>query len=79
MVHSLVTLAHNLGMRVIVEGIETLTQLDLVTELGSNEVQGFLLGRPTADPESQFHVREELSVCPDSKVSVESPSGGQSS
>ncbi len=74
MVHSLVTLAHNLGMRVIVEGIETVTQLDLVTELGSNEVQGFLLGRPTADPELQLR-----SGVPNSGVSVESPHSGQSS
>jgi EAL domain-containing protein (putative c-di-GMP-specific phosphodiesterase class I) len=68
MVHSLVTLAHNLGMRVIVEGIETLTQLNLVTELGSNEVQGFLLGRPTADPASQLHLREQLSEFPNAQL-----------
>ncbi len=72
MVHSLVTLAHNLGMRVIVEGIETITQLDLVTELGSNEVQGFLLGRPTADPISQFQSRPPLF---DMQATVEFPAG----
>jgi len=52
MVHSLVTLAHNLNMRVIVEGVETPQQLEMIQEFGSNEVQGFLLGRPTPDPES---------------------------
>ena len=78
-VHSLVTLAHNLGMRVIVEGIETLTQLDLVTELGSNEVQGFRLERPTADPASQVHSRKELSEFPNAEVIVESSNSGQSS
>ena len=41
MVHPRVTSAHNLGMRIIVEGIETLEQLDLITELGSNEIQGY--------------------------------------
>ncbi len=50
MVHSLVTLAHNLKMKVIVEGVETEQQLQAVSEIGGNEVQGFLLGRPTADP-----------------------------
>jgi EAL domain-containing protein (putative c-di-GMP-specific phosphodiesterase class I) len=50
MVHALVTLAHNLGMKVIVEGIETAEQLREVRALGGNEVQGFLLGRPNADP-----------------------------
>ena len=52
MVHSLVTLAHNLKMQVIVEGVETQEQLELVRSLGGNQVQGFLLGRPAADPAS---------------------------
>jgi len=49
MVHSLVTLAHNLGMRVIAEGVETEQQLQRIAELGCNEVQGYLLGRPTSE------------------------------
>lgn len=60
-------------------GMETLTQLDLVTERGNNEVQGFLLGRPTADPGLHFCSREELSEFPDSEVSAESPKSGESS
>jgi diguanylate cyclase len=54
MVQSLVTLAHNLNMQVIVEGVETPEQLQMIKALGGNEVQGFLLGRPTADPTSQL-------------------------
>ena len=54
MVHSLVTLAHNLQMRVIFEGIETEEQLQAIARVGGNEVQGFLLGKPTADPASQL-------------------------
>ena len=54
LIHSLVSLGHNLGMRVIVEGIETEGQLELIRSLGANEVQGFLLGRPTADPLSHL-------------------------
>jgi diguanylate cyclase (GGDEF)-like protein len=50
MVHSLVTLAHNLGMGVIAEGVETEKQMEMITALGCNEVQGYLLGRPTSDP-----------------------------
>ncbi len=55
MVHSLVTLAHNIGMRVIVEGIEKQEQLDLIREFGGNEIQGFLMGRPTADPTARIN------------------------
>jgi diguanylate cyclase (GGDEF)-like protein len=49
-VQSILTMAHNLGMKVIVEGIETKEQLELVELLGANEAQGFLLGLPTSDP-----------------------------
>jgi EAL domain-containing protein (putative c-di-GMP-specific phosphodiesterase class I) len=48
MVHSLVMLAHNLGMRVIAEGVETQEQMALITEIGCDEAQGYLLGRPTS-------------------------------
>jgi len=34
MIHSLVMLAHNLGMTVIAEGVETREQLDLIAKLG---------------------------------------------
>ena len=54
MIRTLVALAHNVGMRVIVEGVEKQVQLDLVRSLGVNEVQGYLLGRPTAHPIEDF-------------------------
>ena len=50
MIRSLVSLAHNLNMQVVVEGIETVQQLETIEAMGGNEVQGYLLGRPTADP-----------------------------
>lgn len=54
MVGSLIALAHNLDIRVIVEGIETPEQLELIRELGGDEVQGYLLGRPGAEPASRL-------------------------
>jgi diguanylate cyclase (GGDEF)-like protein len=54
MIHSLVALAHNIGMRVIVEGVEKPEQLDLIRKFGGNEIQGYLLGRPIADPAAQL-------------------------
>ena len=54
MIHSLITLSHNLKMQVIVEGVETTQQLELIKELGGNEVQGYLLGKPTDDPMAQI-------------------------
>lgn len=46
---SLVILAHGLRMRVIVEGVETPEQLEMISHLGGDEVQGYLLCRPVAD------------------------------
>jgi len=50
MVRSMIDLAHSMEMRVIVEGVEELAQLTMIREMGADEVQGFLLGRPGAEP-----------------------------
>jgi EAL domain-containing protein (putative c-di-GMP-specific phosphodiesterase class I) len=50
LVESILTLARNLDMKVIVEGVENDEQLSMIRELGGNEAQGYLLGRPTGDP-----------------------------
>ena len=41
-----IRLAHDLGMRVVAEGVETAGQLDRLGELGCDVVQGYLLARP---------------------------------
>jgi diguanylate cyclase (GGDEF)-like protein/PAS domain S-box-containing protein len=50
LVQSLVSLAHSLGMRVVVEGVETRKQFELVSAAGCDELQGYLLGRPCPQP-----------------------------
>lgn len=50
LVSSLIGLAHSMHMRVIVEGIEDSSQLRLLRELGADEGQGYLLGRPDGNP-----------------------------
>ncbi|MEW5788918.1 MAG: EAL domain-containing protein [Pseudomonadota bacterium] len=49
-VRSTISLAHNLGMRVLAEGVETEPQLRFMARYGCDQVQGYLLGRP-ANPE----------------------------
>jgi EAL domain-containing protein (putative c-di-GMP-specific phosphodiesterase class I) len=49
-IKSILELAHNLHMRVIAEGVETTQQLTLIKSLGTDEAQGYLLGRPSDDP-----------------------------
>jgi diguanylate cyclase (GGDEF)-like protein len=49
-VQSILTMAHDLGMKVIVEGIDTMDHLSLAKSLGADEAQGYLLGEPSPDP-----------------------------
>jgi len=47
-VRTIVTLARNLGIEVIAEGVETAEQLAQLRALGCQHVQGFLFSRPVA-------------------------------
>jgi Amt family ammonium transporter len=60
MMRTLIALAHNFGMRVIVEGVETHEQLTMIKALGANEVQGFFTGRPTANPAAYMFLPASL-------------------
>jgi EAL domain-containing protein (putative c-di-GMP-specific phosphodiesterase class I) len=42
----IIDLAHGLKLSVLVEGIETEEQLELLGNASSDEVQGYLIGRP---------------------------------
>ncbi len=43
---AVVVLGHSLGMQVIAEGVESSEQLQILQDLGCDEVQGYLLARP---------------------------------
>jgi diguanylate cyclase len=46
LVKAVVEMAHNLGLRVVAEGIETSCQRDLLVSAGCDELQGYLFARP---------------------------------
>lgn len=46
-VHSVIELAHRMGMQAVAEGVETEEQFAYLKEKGCDAVQGFLLGRPS--------------------------------
>ncbi len=45
-VHSTIELAHNLGLSVVAEGVETQSELDLLKRLGCDTIQGYLISKP---------------------------------
>ncbi len=51
LVASTVTLAHNLGLKVIAEGVENAETLDALAEIGCDEAQGFHIARPLPERE----------------------------
>ena len=46
LVRSMTTLSHDLGYRVVAEGVETAAAADCVTALGCDEAQGYFYARP---------------------------------
>ena len=50
-IRSILTLAHNLGMRVCAEGVETAAQLGFLRDERCHEAQGFLFSQPLAPQE----------------------------
>jgi diguanylate cyclase (GGDEF)-like protein len=52
LVNAIIGLGQTLGLSVIAEGVETVDQLDLLRDLGCDQVQGYYTGRPA--PMEQF-------------------------
>ena len=53
LVSSTVNLAHNLGLRVVAEGVENAETLDALAEVDCDEAQGFYIARPLPAAELQ--------------------------
>ncbi|WP_379130155.1 EAL domain-containing protein [Paenibacillus sp. sgz500958] len=46
LVKAIIELSHNLGLSVVSEGVELVTQFDMLRNLGSDELQGYYISRP---------------------------------
>jgi len=56
-VRSIIVMAHNLGLEVIAEGVETPAQAAFLQAEGCDEVQGFLYSKPVTDDEFKEFLR----------------------
>jgi diguanylate cyclase (GGDEF)-like protein len=57
-VHSTIDLGHNMGLKVIGEGVETSEAYDVLKRLGSDMAQGYFISRPLPSPDFQAWMKE---------------------
>jgi len=55
-VSKLIGAAHNLGVQVVAEGIETVGEWNWIAAHGADYSQGYLFGKPNAEPQRSFAV-----------------------
>lgn len=55
---ALISMAHNLGLKVVAEGVETEAQLAFLVEHGCDEIQGFFFSRPLIAEECGAWLKE---------------------
>ena len=61
-VRSTIDLAHNLGLRVTAEGVETSGVWDLLSMLGCDTSQGYLMGRPMSADQLEAFLRKPVAT-----------------
>lgn len=59
---AIIFLAHNLGMQVVAEGVETPKQLSFLRSMRCNYIQGFLFSKPIAFEELKMLLREYRNI-----------------
>ncbi|HIP19992.1 MAG TPA: GGDEF domain-containing protein, partial [Sulfurimonas sp.] len=58
-VHAMIELGHHMGMKVVVEGIETKKMVEMVTAYGADYIQGYYFSKPLPVFEFQKLLRDE--------------------
>lgn len=57
-VHTIVQLAHNLGLEVVAEGVETERHFEHLKQLGCDYYQGYLFSKPVAEKEYRENLQQ---------------------
>ncbi|MDR6552734.1 EAL domain-containing protein [Paenibacillus qinlingensis] len=59
LVHTIISMAHNLDLKVIAEGVETKEQLQFLSQRECNEAQGYLFSRPVPAKEMTSIIKQQ--------------------
>jgi EAL domain-containing protein (putative c-di-GMP-specific phosphodiesterase class I)/GGDEF domain-containing protein len=59
-VRAIIDLGHNLGLKVIAEGVETSETMEMLAEYGCDEAQGYYFSRPVAAADIASFLRDRL-------------------
>jgi diguanylate cyclase (GGDEF)-like protein len=70
-VKTIITLAHNLRLKTIAEGVETEEQSTILSNLGCDELQGYLFSKPLATDALEFFLSEQQSEISDQTIPSE--------
>jgi EAL domain-containing protein (putative c-di-GMP-specific phosphodiesterase class I)/GGDEF domain-containing protein len=62
LVSAMVEVAHQLGIKVIAEGVETIEERNTLIELGCDQLQGYLYGKPMSVPQATLFAKEQTEV-----------------
>lgn len=69
-VRTIITLAQNLGLDVIAEGVETVDQIEKLRELGCRYAQGYLFAKPLPQEEIDALMKTKQSWLPDGVLPI---------
>ena len=56
---TIISMAHNLGLGVIAEGVETEQQLNFLQQVECEEIQGFYLSKPLPEPKLLEYIQQK--------------------
>jgi diguanylate cyclase (GGDEF)-like protein/PAS domain S-box-containing protein len=62
-IHAIIGIARGFGLNLVAEGVETMYQMKTLSELGCDEMQGYLFSQPVPAAEIEHFLRDSLPNC----------------
>jgi EAL domain-containing protein (putative c-di-GMP-specific phosphodiesterase class I)/FixJ family two-component response regulator len=72
-VAAVISMAHSLGLQVVAEGVESSSQVGLLSRIGCDAVQGYYFSPPCAVPEAEKLLRQVRFEIPDHTIDAQNP------